>query len=321
MITGRIKHNTPLLKETYKRQIEDKALQLGFSDVGFAVVDRLHDEEHKLKGWLDAGYNAGMEYMANNFEKRVDPSLLVPGAKTVISLLLNYYPKEKQHHDDAPKVSKYAYGKDYHFTVKDKLKQLFNFIKEEIYPDLEGRLFVDSAPVLDRAWAVQSGLGWIGKNTNLINKKLGSFVFIGELIINLDLPVTKEPVKDSCGSCTLCIDACPTNALVDPHLLDANRCISYLTIENRGDIPDEFIGKFENWIFGCDICQDVCPWNRKLSPNDEPDFQPSDDFLSLTKEDWSKVDEKRFEEIFSQSPLKRTKYTGLKRNIEFLKKR
>jgi len=310
-----------LLKETYKRQIEDKAFQLGFSDVGFAVVSRLHDEEQKLKGWLDADYNAGMEYMTNNFEKRVDPSLLVPGAKTVVSLLINYYPKEKPQHDDTPKVSKYAYGKDYHFTVKDKLKQLFNSIKEEIYPELEGRLFVDSAPVLDRAWAVRSGLGWIGKNTNLISKKWGSFVFIGELIINLDLPVNSEPVKDACGSCTRCIDACPTNALIEPHLLNANRCISYLTIENRGEISDEFVGKFDNWVFGCDICQDVCPWNKKLSPNDEPDFQPSDEFLNLTSEEWDKMDELRFREIFRQSPLKRTKYAGLKRNIEFLKKR
>ena len=308
-----------MLKEIYTQQIEDKALQLGFSDVGFAKVDRLCEEEQKLKGWLDLGYSAEMEYMTNNLEKRVDPSLLVPGAKTVISLLINYYPKQKQLHDDTPKVSKYAYGKDYHFTVKEKLKKLYGFIKEEIYPSLDGRYFIDSAPVLDRAWAVRSGLGWIGKNTNLINKKWGSFVFIGELIINLELPVECQIVKDACGSCTRCIDACPTNALVKPHVLDANRCISYLTIENREGIPEEFRGMFENWVFGCDICQDVCPWNRKISPNEEPDFQPSDHFLTLEKEDWNEMDETRFNELFRQSPLKRTKYAGLKRNVDFLK--
>jgi len=308
-----------LLKQTYTQRIVEKALQFGFSDVGFAKVIRLHDEEKKLKDWLDTGYNAGMEYMANHFEKRVDPSLLVPGAKTVISFLLNYYPEQKQIHNDAPKVSKYAYGKDYHLTVKGKLKQLFDFIKEEIYPDLEGRYFVDSAPVLDRAWAEHSGLGWIGKNTNLISKRWGSFVFISELIINLELPVEVKMVKDACGSCTRCIDACPTNALVEPHTLDANRCISYLTIESRGDIPKEFKGMFENWVFGCDICQDVCPWNSKSIPTEEPDFYPSNDFLNLTKEDWNEMDESRFNEIFKQSPLKRTKYAGLRRNIEFLK--
>ncbi len=308
-----------MFKEIYTKQIVDKALQLGFSDVGFAKVTRLNKEELRLKNWLDAGYKAEMEYMANNLEKRVDPSLLVPGAKTVISLLLNYYPKQKQLHDDAPKVSKYAYGKDYHYTVKYKLKKLYGFIKEEIYPELDGRYFVDSAPVMDRAWAVGSGLGWIGKNTNLINKRWGSFVFVSELIINLELPVDAKIVEDACGSCTNCIDACPTNALVEPYLLDANRCISYLTIENRGDIPDEFTGMFEDWVFGCDICQDVCPWNRKVTPNEEQDFQPSNDFLNLTKEDWSEMNETRFKELFQQSPLKRTKYTGLKRNIEFLK--
>ncbi len=310
-----------MFKERYTQRIKEKALQLGFSDIGFSKAEYLQEEENRLKEWLDAGYNAGMDYMARNFEKRVNPTILVPGAKTVISVLLNYFPNHKQLHEDAPKVSKYAYGKDYHYTVKDKLKQLFKFIKEEIYPELEGRYFVDSAPVLDRAWAVRSGLGWIGKNTNLISKEWGSFVFIGELIINLELPVETVQVKNACGNCTQCIDACPTDALVKPYTVDANKCISYLTIENREDIPDAITGKFENWVFGCDICQDVCPWNKKAVPNEEPDFQPSDDFLNLTKDDWYNMDESRFMEMFSKSALKRTKYNGLKRNIYFLKKK
>ncbi len=309
-----------MLKLTYTQRIKEKALQLGFSDIGFSKAEYLPEEENRLKEWLEADYNAGMEYMANNFEKRVDPTKLVSGARTVVSVLLNYFPGQNPVNVDAPKISRYAYGKDYHFTVKGKLKQLFDFIKKEIYPDLEGRYFVDSAPVLDRAWAVRSGLGWIGKNTNLISKQWGSYVFIGELIINFELTSDDEPVKNACGNCTRCIDACPTDALFEPHKLNANRCISYLTIENRGDIPEEFAGKFENWVFGCDICQEVCPWNKKIVTTEEPDFQPSDELLNLTKDDWDKMDENRFTELFSKSPLKRTKHNGLMRNVEFLKK-
>ncbi len=256
--------------------------------------------------------------MTNHFEKRVDPVKLVPGAKTVISVLLNYYPSQYPLHSDVPKVSKYAYGKDYHYTVRGKLKQLFDFIKENIYPELEGRWFVDSAPVLDRAWAVRSGLGWIGKNTNLINKKWGSFVFIGELIVNLELREEAEEVRNACGTCTRCIDACPTGAITEPYIIDANRCISYLTIENKDDIPDEFKGKFDNWVFGCDICQDVCPWNSKPIPTNEPDFKPSEQFRKMTIEDWVDLNEEKFDELFRQTPLERTGFNGLKRNINFL---
>ncbi len=271
----------------------------------------------RLKEWLDAGYNAGMGYMAKNFEKRVGLAELVPGAVSVISVLLNYYPKETQQ-PGVPKVSRYAYGRDYHFTIKEKLRELFAFIKEEIYPGLKGRIFTDSAPVLDRAWAVRAGLGWIGKNSNLINKRWGSFVFIGEIISNLEIEDEAEQVKDACGTCTRCIDACPTGALTKPYTVDANKCISYLTIENNGDIPSKFKGKFDNWIFGCDICQEVCPWNKKAIPTEEPDFKPREEFLKMTLKDWQKLDEKRFKELFRETPVERTKHKGLRRNIDFL---
>jgi len=304
----------------HSEQIKQKALRLGFSDIGFTKVEHLINEEKRLKQWLDAGYHAGMGYMENHFEKRVDPSRLVPGAKTVISVLLNYYPKEHQRHSDAPKVSKYAYGKDYHFTVKAKLKQLFDFIKKDLYPGLSGRYFVDSAPVLDRAWAVRAGLGWIGKNTNLISKRWGSFVFIGEMIVNLEIKTETKEVKNACGNCTRCIDACPTGAILKPYTIDSRRCISYLTIENKDEIPDEFAGKLENYAFGCDICQDVCPWNKNIIPAEEPDFYPSDEFLDMTKEEWYKIDDTGFKKIFGSTPLKRSSYTGLKKNLDFLKK-
>jgi len=259
-----------------------------------------------------------MGYMENHFEKRVDPVKLVPGAKTVVSVLLNYYPAKTQTDPDAPVVSKYAYGRDYHFTIKKKLKQLFDFIKENIYPELEGRWFTDSAPVLDRAWAVRAGLGWIGKNGNLISKKYGSFVFIGELILNLELEEEVKEVKNACGTCTRCIDACPTGAITGPYNVDANRCISYLTIEHKGDIPNEFKGKFENRVFGCDICQDVCPWNHRLIPTDEPDFQPLQRLLDMKSEDWLDMQKDEFDILFKASPVKRTGYAGLRRNIDFL---
>ena len=259
-----------------------------------------------------------MGYMQNHFEKRVAPGKLVPGARTVISVLLNYYPSETQRHKEAPVLSKYAYGRDYHFTVKEKLKQLFDFIKEEIYPDLEGRYFTDSAPVLDRAWAVRAGLGWIGKNSNLISKKWGSFVFIGELIVNLEVDGETQEVKNACGNCTRCIDACPTGAIAAPYEIDANRCISYLTIEHKGEMPVEFKGKFENRVFGCDICQDVCPWNKNPIPTNEPDFQPKAELIEMSREEWIGLDEDKFRELFAGSPVKRAKYVGLKRNIDFL---
>lgn len=306
-----------LIKQTHAQQIREEALRLGFSDVGFAPVAHLNEAEGYLKEWLDNGYQAGMCYMANHFEKRVNPALLVDGAKTVVSVLMNYYPEQEQSDPTAPKIARYAYGKDYHFVIKEKLQRLFAYIKNEIYPDLEGRVFTDSAPVLDRAWAVKSGLGWIGKNTNLIHKKLGSFVFIGELIINLELPGS-EQVKAACGGCTRCIDACPTGALISPYRLDANQCISYLTIEHRGAIPEEFKGKMENRVFGCDICQEVCPWNWKARPTHEKQFQPNEKLITMSREDWLQIDEASYREVFRKSAVKRTKYTGLKRNLDFL---
>nr|WP_319401386.1 tRNA epoxyqueuosine(34) reductase QueG [uncultured Carboxylicivirga sp.] len=301
-----------------KQLITNEALRLGFSDIGFSEVNHLSENEVHLKNWLDKGYHAEMNYMKNHFEKRVNPALLVDGAKTVVSVLLNYKPKIEQTHADAPKLARYAYGKDYHFVIKDKLQLLFDYIKSDIYPELEGRMFTDSAPVLDRAWAAKSGLGWIGKNTNLIHKKLGSFVLIGELIINMEVE-PDTPIKEACGGCTRCIDACPTKALIGPYQLDSNKCISYLTIEHRDEIPNEFKGKFENWAFGCDICQEACPWNWKARPTNEEEFQPHPNLLQLRKDEWHNMDEDQFKELFRKSAVKRTKFKGLRRNLDFLK--
>ncbi|MCU4162676.1 tRNA epoxyqueuosine(34) reductase QueG [Carboxylicivirga caseinilyticus] len=303
-----------------KQLIINEALRLGFSDIGFSTVEHLAENEIHLKEWLDNGFHAGMSYMENHFEKRINPALLVEGSTTVVSVLLNYKPKLEQSDPEAPKLARYAYGKDYHFVIKDKLQLLFDYIKSDIYPDLEGRMFTDSAPVLDRAWAVNSGLGWIGKNTNLIHKKLGSFVLIGELIINMEIE-PDTPIKEACGGCTRCIDACPTKALIGPYQLDSNKCISYLTIEHREEIPEEFKGKFENWAFGCDICQEACPWNWKARPTSENEFQPHPDLLQMTNDQWHNLDEDRFTELFRKSAVKRTKYKGLKRNLDFLKKK
>ena len=253
--------------------------------------------------------------MENHFDKRLDPTLLVPGAKSVVSLLLNYFPQETQR-EDSYKLSKYAYGRDYHFVIKDKLKQLLHFINEEI-GEVGGRAFVDSAPVLDKAWAAKSGLGWIGKNSNLLSKKTGSFFFIAELIIDLELEYD-TPVTDHCGSCTACIDACPTDAIYEPYKVDGSKCISYYTIELKDSIPESEKGKFEDWMFGCDICQDVCPWNRFSKPHNEPLFDPHPDLLQMTKHDWEEITRETFNEIFRKSAVKRTKYDGLKRNINFL---
>ncbi|MCU4156345.1 tRNA epoxyqueuosine(34) reductase QueG [Carboxylicivirga sp. A043] len=307
-----------IISQAYHQLIKDKAIELGFSDVGFALIEPIDNDEAQLKLWLDKGYQAGMTYMNNHFEKRVNPALLVEGAKSIISVLLNYKPKEEQLDTEAPKLARYAYGKDYHFVIKDKLQELFNFIKEEIYPSLEGRVFTDSAPVLDRAWAVKAGLGWVGKNTNLIHKKLGSFTLIGEIICNLELKPDK-PIKEACGGCQRCIDACPTGALIGPYQLDANKCISYLTIEHRDELPEELRNQFNNWAFGCDICQEACPWNWKARPTKEEAFVPHPDLLSLSKDDWHNMDEEKFRELFRKSAVKRTKYSGLKRNLKFLK--
>ncbi|MFO7828176.1 MAG: tRNA epoxyqueuosine(34) reductase QueG [Bacteroidales bacterium] len=302
-------------KKENTKYIKQKALELGFLAIGFSKAEFLEKESHQLKAWLNSGFHGEMKYMETHFEKRVDPTKLVEGAKSVISVLYNYFPKEQQK-KDAYQISKYAYGKDYHYVVKEKLFQLLEFIKAET-GNVNGRAFVDSAPVMDKVWAAKSGLGWIGKNTNLISKQYGSFVFIGELIIDLKLEYDK-PSKDYCGNCTKCIDACPTNALT-PYRLDARKCISYLTIEKKGELPPELKGKWENWIFGCDICQDICPWNSKARPHNEPQFKLTEKLQYLKKEDWEKLDNTKFKKIFKNSAFQRTKFEGLKRNIEFLK--
>ncbi|MCK5028362.1 MAG: tRNA epoxyqueuosine(34) reductase QueG [Bacteroidales bacterium] len=301
-------------KSQISRLIKSKALELGFSAIGVSKADFLEEESLYLKEWLDNGFHGEMQYMENHFEKRTDPRKLVEGAKSVISVLLNYYPKEQQT-DNTYKVSKYAYGKDYHYVVKEKLNSLFEFINNEI-GEIDGRVFVDSAPVMDKVWASKSGLGWIGKNTNLISRDFGSFVFIGELIIDLELDYDQS-IKDYCGNCTKCIDACPTNA-ISPYELDARKCISYLTIEKKGDLPENLKGKWNNWIFGCDICQDVCPWNSKLKPHNERAFKISDELRNLTTEEWRKLEKPTFKKLFKNTPIERTKFEGLKRNISFL---
>lgn len=306
-----------LLKTAYSDLIKQKALELGFDACGFAKAEELVPEKEILKDWLAAQMHGNMHYMANHFEKRVDPSKLVEGAKSVIVLLTNYTPKANQADPDAPIIARYAYGTDYHFVIKDQLEILFLYIKEEIYPALEGRYFVDSAPVLERSLAARAGLGWIGKNTHLIHKKLGSYVFISELIINLDLP-PGEPINDACGGCTRCIDACPTQAILPGRILDARNCISYLTIENKDEIPEKFKGKMENRVFGCDICQEVCPWTWKSRPHSNENLTPVSKILQLTKNEWHSLNCEQFNETFRKSAVKRAKFSGLRRNLDFL---
>ena len=298
----------------YSQLIKKSAKNLGFLSCGISKAEFLEEEAPRFEKWLNEQKHGQMAYMENHYDKRLDPRLLVPGAKSVVSLLLNYYTDEHQV-EGAPKISKYAYGTDYHFVIKEKLKQLFQILQEEI-GEINGRVFVDSAPVMDKAWAGRSGLGWIGKNTNLINKKVGSFFFIAEMILDLKLDYD-TPVTDHCGTCTACIDACPTEALT-PYNIDASRCISYLTIELKDQIPSEFQNKMDDWSFGCDICQDVCPWNRFSKPHNEPLFEPRSELLEFTKKDWEELTETTFDIIFKNSAVKRTRYKGLKRNLAFL---
>lgn len=303
----------------YTSLVKQTARQLGFDYCGISKAAFLEEEAPRLEKWLQHNMHGEMKYMENYFDKRLDPRLLVDGAKSVISLLLNYYPDPVVDHDaDKTKVSKYAYGTDYHFVIKDKCKTFIETLKKEI-GDINGRCFVDSAPVLDKAWAKKSGLGWIGKNSNLINKDSGSFFFIAELILDIELDYDGE-IKDYCGTCTRCIDACPTGAIVEPYVVDGSKCISYFTIELKGNIPEEQKGKFDNWIFGCDICQDVCPWNRFSAPNKEPLFSNSGDFLDWSHDQWMEMTEEVFQKTFKNSAVKRTGYKGLKRNLEFIKK-
>lgn len=301
-----------------KRLITQKAKELGFFHIGFSKAEYLEEEAPRLEQWLSKNYQGEMSYMANHFDKRLDPRLLVDDAKTVISLLFNYYTDQKQVDPEAPKISQYAYGEDYHYVMKDKLKELIAFIKAEI-GEVNGRGFVDSAPIMDKAWAKKAGLGWIGKNANLITREQGSFFFIADLIIDVELEAD-GPITDFCGSCTRCIDACPTDAIVQPYVVDGSKCISYLTIELKDELlPKEFAGKMDNWMFGCDICQDVCPWNRFSVLHNEERFQPSASLLDLSKDDWQNLQEEGFQVLFQRSAVKRTKFQGLKRNITFLK--
>ena len=304
------------IKSHYSESIKNKAKALGFLSCGISKADFLEEEAPRLEQWLNQNHHGEMAYMANHFDKRLDPRVLVPGAKSVVSLLLNYHSKEKQTDVEAPKIASYAFGDDYHKVIKDKLKQLMSFIHQEI-GEVQGRVFVDSAPVMDKAWAAKSGLGWIGKNTNLISKKAGSFFFIAELILDLELE-HDLPATDHCGSCTACIDACPTDALLAPYQIDGSKCISYVTIELKNEIPTDFQGKMDNWAFGCDVCQTVCPWNRFATPHSEPAFNPPDELLSLSKNQWEEMTQEVFSVIFKNSAIKRTKYEGLKRNIKFL---
>ena len=302
----------------YKQLITRKAHELGFFHVGFSTAGFLEEEAPRLESWLNKNHHGEMSYMANHFDKRLDPRLLVDDAKTVISLLFNYYTDQQQSDPEAPKISKYAYGEDYHYVIKDKLKELLAFIQREI-GEVNGRGFVDSAPVMDKAWAKKAGLGWIGKNSNLIHPKKGSFFFIADLILDLKIEAD-GPIKDYCGTCTKCIDACPTDAIIEPYVVNGSKCISYLTIELKDELlPKEFEGKMDNWMFGCDICQDVCPWNRFSVLHNEERFMPHPDLLDLKKQDWMDLQEEGFQILFQRSPVKRTKFTGLKRNITFLK--
>jgi len=301
----------------YSEFIKKEAKELGFLSCGISPAGFLEDQAPKLEQWLKEGRHGKMSYMENHFDKRLDPTILVPGAKSVISLLLNYHSETTQKDPEAPKISSYAFGKDYHLVIKDKLNQLLERLRYEI-GDIEGRVFVDSAPVMDKAWAEKAGLGWVGKNTNLISKQVGSFFFIAELIIDLELAYDL-PVADHCGSCTACIDACPTDALTAPYEIDGSKCISYATIELKDAIPDFFVGKMENWMFGCDICQTVCPWNRFAKAHDEKAFDPTGELIDFTKKDWIELTEETFKKVFPKSAVKRTKYEGLKRNIQFLK--
>ena len=300
----------------YSTIIKAEAKRLGFLSCGISKAEFLEAEAPRLETWLNKNMNGEMRYMENHFDKRLDPTLLVEGSKSVVSLLLNYYPSETQT-DDSYKLSKYAYGNDYHHVIKHKLKSLLYFIQDEI-GEVGGRAFVDSAPVLDKAWAAKSGLGWIGKHSNLLTQQVGSFYFIAELIIDLELEYDYA-TTDHCGTCTKCIDACPTEAITEPYIVDGSKCISYFTIELKENIPTEFKGKFDDWMFGCDICQDVCPWNRFSKPHNEPLFNPHPELLDMTKKDWEEITEDTFKKVFQKSAVKRTKFAGLERNISFLK--
>ncbi len=305
----------PDIVKTNTQKVKRYATELGFDFCGIAKADFLGEEAPRLEEWLKRNYHGKMAYLEQNFDKRLDPRKLVPGAKSVVSLIYNYFPSKIHEHNNGPKIAKYAYGQDYHFVIKKKLKELTRKITEEIGA-VEGRAFVDSAPVHERAWAAKSGLGWIGKNSLLLNREMGSFFFLAELIIDMEL-TPDGPMKDYCGTCTACQDACPTDAIPEPYVVDGSKCISYLTIELKDDLPSEFKNQMEGWAFGCDICQDVCPWNRFAKPHNEPKFQPQG-WEHLENSEWEDMTEEVFNTIFKKSPVKRTKFKGLQRNIQFI---
>jgi len=301
----------------YTKCIKDWCSKLGFDYCGIAKAVKLDDDARRLEAWLTAGMHGSMQYMENYFDLRIDPAKIVPGAKSVITLLLNYYPSQTQI-NTAPKIAKYAYGQDYHEVIRAKLKELLSMIREEI-GEINGRGFVDSAPVLERSWATRSGLGWIGKNGNLLNKQSGSFFFIATLIVDLELEYDDPYAKDYCGSCRRCIEACPTDAILENKVVDGSKCISYFTIELKDALlPDAMKDKFANWMFGCDVCQDVCPWNSFSKPHNEKQFTPLSQVLNFSTHDWEELTEESFKHIFKNSPLKRRKFEGIKRNLKFI---
>ena len=305
------------MKKKNTKFIKDESKRLGFSSCGISKARFLSEEANNFEKWLTKGYQGSMSYLEKNIDKRLDPRLLVPGSKSVISLSYNYFPPKKLIDENNFIISKYAYGKDYHKVLKKKLKKLFARIREKI-GEIEGRVFVDSAPIHERAWAKLSGLGWVGKNSLLINKNKGSYFFLAEIICDLELEYD-EPVLNRCGSCTRCIDACPTDAITEAQVIDAKKCISYLTIENKDNIPEELRGSLSDSIFGCDICQDVCPWNKRSTPHNEKEFLPNKELKKLKRKDWIELTEETFNKIFEGSAVKRTKYKGLTRNIKALK--
>lgn len=305
-----------LLAHKHTSIVKAIAKDLGFDFCGISKAEQLSEEAFQLDNWLNKGMHGQMSYMENHFDKRIDPRQLVPGAKSVISLLFNYYTDTIQDDPESPKLSMYAMGEDYHTVIKRKLFLFLDQIRSLI-GDVEGRVFVDSAPIMDKVWAKRSGLGWIGKNSNLINKQQGSFFFIAELILDLNLEADGQ-IKDYCGSCTRCIDACPTEAIVEPHVVNGSKCISYLTIELKDQLPVSWKGKLDDWMFGCDVCQTVCPWNRFSKQHQEPAFDPESEIIGMKKADWQELTEDTFNRVFGKSAVKRTGFLGLKRNIEFI---
>jgi len=303
------------IQHNYTQLIKSISSNLGFNFCGISKAEFLKEEAPQLEEWLKRGYHGSMNYMENHFDKRLDPGLLVPGAKSIISLVYNYYP-EKDLANDNLKIAKYAYGEDYHFVIKDKLKEFLQQIHEQI-GEVQGRAFVDSGPVMERSWAKKSGIGWIGKNSLLLNRSMGSFFFLAELIIDLELEYD-GPIKDYCGTCTACMDACPTDAIPQPYVVDGSKCISYFTIELKDEIPTDVKGKFENWVFGCDICQDVCPWNSFSKPHTEARFNPHAALENMKQQEWREITDEVFQKLFKKSAVKRTKLEGLKRNIRFV---